>query len=190
MRMLIDRQIREALVTGLLTVEPSSGIESRIQPASLDVRLGDTFALFRTHTTALIDPKVDTGSLLEFTHLPSDGHLVLQPGEFVLAATMEKIGLGLSLGARVEGKSSLGRLGLLVHSTAGFIDPGWDHAAITLELSNVNRLPIVLYPGMPIAQLAFDEVAEVSSGYAGKYQGQHGPTPSRFHLNWTGSAWI
>ncbi len=188
--MLIDRQIRDFLDAKLITVSPCEGIDSRIQPASLDVRLGHTFAVFRRHVAGVIDPKVDSAPLLEFTTLSGDESFVAHPGELILAATLEEIGLSGSVAARVEGKSSLGRLGLLVHSTAGFIDPGWEQASITLELANINSMPILLWPGMPIAQLAFDEVDEVSTGYSGKYQGQHGPTPSRFHQNWTGSAWI
>lgn len=187
--MLIDRQIADALDVGRILVDPDDSISSRIQPASLDVRLGDTFAGYRRHLSSVIDPKVDSGLLLEFTTISADDCFVLHPGEFVLAHTLEAIGLNGDLAARVEGKSSLGRLGLMVHSTAGFIDPGWPKATITLELANVNSLPIKLWPGMPVAQLAFDEVDEVSAGYAGKYQGQKGPTPSRFHQNWTGSAW-
>lgn len=188
--MLIDRQIAESLEAGLLTVTPDNGIASRIQPASLDVRLGDTFAVFSRHTQAAIDPKIDSAHLLQYTVVPEGRCFVAQPGELILASTLEAIGLSGRLAARVEGKSSLGRLGLLVHSTAGFIDPGWPSASITLELTNNNCLPILLWPGMPICQLAFEEVDEVTTGYAGKYQGQSGPTPSRFHMNWTGSQWI
>lgn len=187
--MLVDRQIAEAIKLGRVCIEPADSIPSRIQPASLDVRLGDTFAVYRRHLSSVIDPKVDSAPLLEFTTITGDGCFVLHPGEFVLAHTLEAIGLAGDLAARVEGKSSLGRLGLLVHSTAGFIDPGWPKASITLELANVNCVPIKLWPGMPVAQLAFDEVEEVTTGYAGKYQGQKGPTPSRFHQNWTGSGW-
>lgn len=169
---------------------PDSGIDARIQPASLDVRLGSTFATFRRTDAACIDLKQDSAHLLEYVTVPDGGSFMAHPGELILATTLEAIGLSSRLLARVEGKSSLGRLGLLVHSTAGFIDPGWPLASITLELANINRLPIRLYPGQPIAQLAFERVEEVSAAYAGKYVDQVGPTPSRFHLNWSGSRWI
>ncbi len=189
--MLIDRQIRQALDTGELTVSPADSIDARIQPASLDLRLGPTFAVFNHHMREdVIDPKVDCSPFLDF-YTPSDGeHFLVHPGDFVLATTLEEIGLGDTLAARVEGKSSLGRLGILVHATAGFIDPGWTQASITLEISTVVGIPVRLWPGMPIAQLAFERVEPVAAGYSGKYQGQSGPTPSAFYRNWTGSAWI
>ncbi len=188
--MLIDRQIRDALMSGDLTVTPYDGIEPRIQPASLDIRLGHKFAVFRRNCLGVIDLKADTGSLLEHITVEEGGSFVIQPGEFILGCTLEAIGLARHLAAHIDGKSSLGRLGLLVHSTAGFIDPGWPHASITLELANINAMPIRLWPGMPIAQLAFEEVDEVTAGYSGKYVDQEGPTPSRFHLNWTGTRWV
>lgn len=187
--MLIDRQIREALSTGELTVTPSGSIDTRIQPASLDVRLGSTFAVMSRHVD-VIDPKVDSTGLLDYHEVADGDYFTVHPGELVLASTLEQIGLCDTLAARIEGKSSLGRLGILVHSTAGFIDPGWTSASITLEISTVLGIPVRLYPGMPIAQLAFEQVEAVSAGYSGKYSGQVGPTPSAFHRNWTGSAWI
>jgi dCTP deaminase len=189
---LIDRQIREALNSGELIVSPMDSIDSRIQPASLDVRLGAQFMTFDRRAAGVIDPKTDS------THCwTSHGvgeqileEFVVHPGELVLATTHEYIELAPTLAARVEGKSSLGRLGIFVHSTAGFVDPGWPRAPITLEISTVVGVPVKLYPGMPIAQLAFERVEEGSAGYTGKYVGQSGPAASRYHRNWTGSAWI
>lgn len=188
--LLVDHQIRAALDTGDLQIDPREGIDARIQPASLDVRLGGVFGVFRRHADTCIDPKQDSTEVVTRTVVNPDGCFVLHPGEFVLGHTEESIGLADTLLARIEGKSSLGRLGLLVHSTAGFIDPGWPLAKITLELANVNTLPIKLWPGMPIAQLAFERVDQPISGYAGKYVSQMAPHASQFHKNWTGSRWI
>lgn len=187
--MLIDRQILAALEAADLTVTPDDGILSRIQPASLDVRLGNRFAVYR-RDARIIDLKADSSRNWESITVEGDDCFVLNPNELILAATLEAIGLADHLVARVEGKSSLGRLGLLVHATAGFIDPGWPQAPITLEISSVIGVPMKLYPGMPVAQLAFETVEPVATGYSGKYVGQLAPTPSRFHENWTGSRWI
>jgi dCTP deaminase len=171
-----------------LVVDPDDGIRDRLQPASLDVRLGATFAVFRRDRAQVIDPKKDSKELLDYRTVKDGEHFVLHPGEFVLAHTLERVGMPADLVARVEGKSSLGRLGLLVHSTAGFIDPGFD-GQVTLELACVNSIPILLYPGMPIGQLSFDRTRPVRVGYSGKYVGQSGPTPSRYHQNWNGAGW-
>lgn len=187
--MLIDRQILDALATGDIRVEPTEGVNAHIQPASLDVRLGNSFAVFVRNVHGMVDPKVDTSSCWRIDEIPTDGHYVIHPGELVLASTLESIQLADTILARVEGKSSLGRLGVLVHATAGYIDPGWALAPITLEISTVIGVPVILYPGMPIAQLAFQRVEQVTTGYSGKYVGQRGPTPSKYHRNWTGSAW-
>ncbi len=187
--MLIDREIRAALDAGDLLVEPQDSIDSRIQPASLDVRLGNRFGYFLHQTRPFIDPKLDVGEQMTFVEITDGDHFMVLPGDMVLAHTLETIGLADSLAARVEGKSSLGRLGLLVHSTAGFVDPGWAPATITLEISTVVRMPIKLYPGMPIAQLAFERVSPGCAVYDGKYVGQPAPAPSRFHHNWLGSRW-
>lgn len=187
--MLIDTQIARAIEVGDLRVDPMDGITSRIQPASLDVRLGHTFAVYR-RDARIIDLKTDTSDNWEKIVVEPGEGFVLGPNELVLGATLEKIGLADHLVARVEGKSSLGRHGLLVHATAGFIDPGWPLAAITLEISTVIGVSMVIYPGMPVAQLAFETVEPVATGYSGKYVGQDAPTPSRFHENWTGSRWI
>lgn len=188
--MLIDREILAAIEAGELQVDPLDGLAQRIQPASLDVRLGNRFGC-RRNAFGIIDPKVDSTDDWDFVTIEDDdlsGCFEIGPNELVLAATLESVGLADHLLARVEGKSSLGRLGLLVHATAGFIDPGWALAPITLELSVIGG-PMKLWPGMPIAQLAFQRVEPVTSGYSGKYVGQGAPTPSRFHENWTGSRW-
>ena len=142
----------------------------------------------RNHTQPYIDPKLPQEDLTELVEVEGDAPFVLHPGEFVLGSTLERVRLADDLVARLEGKSSLGRLGLLIHSTAGFIDPGWD-GHVTLELSNVATLPIALYPGMKIGQISFLRMTTPAdqpygSGVVGsKYQGQRGPTPSRSWLN-------
>jgi dCTP deaminase len=188
--MLVDHEIRAALASGELQIQPKTSIDTRIQPASLDVRLGDTFAAFVRNHNAMIDPKVDNTACWRTDKVGPDGFYVVHPGEQILATTLESVQLGGTLLARVEGKSSLGRLGVQVHTTAGFIDPGWSMATITLEISTTIGVPVKLWPGMPIAQLAFERVEAVTSGYSGKYVGQDGPTPSAFHHNWTGTRWI
>ncbi len=131
--------------------------ESLIQPSSIDVRIANLFRVFRNHTAGVIDVKLDLSELTELIEIPLDGVFMLHPGEFVLGSTYERIALPDDLVARIEGKSSLGRLGLLIHSTAGFIDAGFD-GHITLELANVASLPITLYPGMKIGQVSFMEM--------------------------------
>ena len=159
-----------------------------IQPSSIDVRLSNLFRVFRNHTAGIIDVKVDQTDLTELVEVPEDSVFMLRPGEFVLGSTLERVGVPNDLVARIEGKSSLGRLGLLIHSTAGFIDAGFD-GHITLELSNVANLPITIYPGMKIGQVSFMTMTTPAdkpygSGARGsKYQGQRGPTPSRYFEN-------
>src|SRR5262245_54091440 len=135
---LSDRSIREAMTSGRIDVDPFD--EACLQPASIDLRLDRFFRVFRNYTSGTIDVKVDQRDLTELVEVPADGVFMLHPGEFVLGSTLERLGLGDDLVGRVEGKSSLGRLGLLIHSTAGFVDPGFD-GHITLELSNVANLP-------------------------------------------------
>ena len=151
---LSDRTLREQLAAGRIVIEPLD--ESLIQPSSIDVRISNLFRVFRNHTTGVIDVKQDMENLTELIEIPaeSDQPFMLHPGEFVLGSTLERIGVPDDLVGRVEGKSSLGRLGLLIHSTAGFIDAGFD-GHITLELANVASLPITLYPGMKIGQVSF-----------------------------------
>ena len=183
---LSDRSIREALANGRVVIDPLD--EARIQPSSVDLKLDRLFRVFRNHTAGLIDVKEDLEDLTELVQVADDGVFMLHPGEFVLGSTFERIALGDDLVGRLDGKSSLGRLGLLIHSTAGFIDPGFD-GHITLELSNVASLPITLYPGMRIGQISFLAMTTPAehpygSGPLGsKYQGQRGPTPSRYHEN-------
>jgi dCTP deaminase len=191
---LSDRSLREQLQAGRIVIDPLD--ESLIQPSSIDVRISHLFRVFRNHTRGIIDVKQDTRDLTELIEIPVDEHgvgtdpFMLHPGEFVLGSTLERIAVPDDLVGRVEGKSSLGRLGLLIHSTAGFIDAGFD-GHITLELANVASLPITLYPGMKIGQVSFMQMTSPAdqpygSGASGsKYQGQHGPTPSRYFENFT-----
>jgi dCTP deaminase len=185
---LSDRTIREQLAAGRIVIDPLD--ESLIQPSSIDVRISNLFRVFRNHTRGVIDVKQDMVDLTELVEIPVDGDeaFMLHPGEFVLGSTLERICVPDDLVGRVEGKSSLGRLGLLIHSTAGFVDAGFD-GHITLELANVASLPITLYPGMKIGQVSFMQMTTSAdqpygSGASGsKYQGQRGPTPSRYFEN-------
>lgn len=159
-----------------------------IQPSSVDIRLDKYFRLFDNHKYAVIDPSLDQSDLTRIVEVdPAEG-FVLHPGEFVLGSTYEQITLPDNVAARVEGKSSLGRLGLLTHATAGFVDPGFC-GHVTLELSNVATLPIMLWPGMKIGQLAFFQLSSAaenpygSSAHGSHYQGQRGPTASRSFQN-------
>ena len=149
---LSDHTIREELAAGRIVIDPLD--ESFIQPSSVDLTLDPRFLVFRNHTRGMIDVKKDATDLTEMVTVDDDAPFVLHPGEFVLGATFERIGVPEDLVARLDGKSSLGRLGLLIHSTAGFIDPGF-YGQITLELSNVHNLPITLYPHMKIGQVSF-----------------------------------
>ena len=183
---LSDISIREALGAGRIVIDPLD--ESCIQPSSIDVKISNLFRVFRNHTAPVIDVKKDLTDLTELIEVPLDGVFMLHPGEFVLGSTLERVAIADDLVARVEGKSSLGRLGLLIHSTAGFIDAGFD-GHITLELSNVANLPITVYPGMKIGQVSFMNMTTPAANPYGngargsKYQGQRGPTPSRYFEN-------
>ena len=185
---LSDQSISEELASGGIVIDPL-GPEA-MQPSSVDLRVDRYFRVFRNDTTPYIDPKQaqeDLTELVEVGEDPDDA-FILHPGEFVLGSTLERVALGNDLVARLEGKSSLGRLGLLIHSTAGFVDAGWD-GHLTLELSNVANLPITIYHGMKIGQLSFVQLSEPASspygsdGLGSKYQGQQGPTPSRYWQN-------
>ena len=184
---LSDGTIRRLLAERRIVIEPLE--ESFVQPASVDVRLGDTFLAFQRHTVSDIDPWQVSESLMEPVQVAEGQPFILHPGEFVLGTTLERLTLPNDIVARIEGKSSLGRLGLLIHATAGFVDPGWTNGRITLELSNVAPLPIRLWPGMKIAQLSFvqmDAPAERPYGHpalGSKYQGQQGPVASRYRDN-------
>ena len=184
--LLSDRDIREAVDKQKLLIEPfDAGL---IQPSSIDVRLDSLFRVFNNQRYTHIDPKLEQPDLTTLVEVPEGEPFVLHPGEFVLGATLERFSLPDDLAGRLEGKSSLGRLGLLTHSTAGFIDPGFT-GHITLELSNVANLPITLWPGMKVGQLALfamtspAETPYGSSKLGSKYQGQRGPTPSKAYLN-------
>jgi dCTP deaminase len=183
---LSDRTIREQLAAGRIGIEPLD--ESCIQPSSVDLRLDRLFRVFLNHTMSVIDVRKDLSELTQEVQIADGDAFILHPGEFVLGSTSERVSVPDDIVARIEGKSSLGRLGLLIHSTAGFIDAGFS-GHITLELSNVANLPITLYPGMKIGQVSFLQMttpADVPYGSAkvgSKYQGQRGPTPSRYWEN-------
>ena len=185
---LSDHSIREAIAAGRIQLDPFD--ESLVQPASVDVRLDRYFRVFLNHTMPVIDVKKNLEELTRLVEIDEGNSFVLHPGEFVLGSTLERVALPVDLVARIEGKSSLGRLGLLIHSTAGFIDPGWD-GHITLELSNVANLPITLYPGMKVGQISFLRMTTPADNPYGstkvgsKYQGQRGPTPSRYYENFS-----
>ena len=183
---LSDRTIRREIEAGNLVVDPLG--EDAVQPASVDLRLGHLFRVFRNSMIPFIDVKKEYPDLTELVTIDDDHPFILHPGEFALAVTFERVKLPSTLVGRLEGKSSLGRLGLLIHSTAGYVDPGWD-GALTLELSNVANLPITLYHRMKVSQISFLELSEPaetpygSSTLGSKYQHQEGPTPSRYYLN-------
>ena len=183
---LSDRTIARLLDEQRIVIEPYD--ESLLQPSSVDVRVDRFFRVFHNARYAYIDVKEPQEDLTELVEIDDERPFILHPGEFVLGSTLERIVLPDDLVARLEGKSSLGRLGLLIHSTAGFIDPGWD-GHVTLELSNVANLPITIYHGMKIGQISFVQLTEPAdkpygSGDLGsKYQGQMGPTPSRYWQN-------
>jgi dCTP deaminase len=183
---LSDRSIREALGAGRIVIEPLD--DADIQPSSVDLRIDRYFRVFRNHSMRVIDVKQDQEELTELVEIDEDDAFILHPGEFVLGSTAERVALPDDLVGRLEGKSSLGRLGLLIHSTAGFVDAGWN-GHLTLELSNVANLPITLYPGMKIGQISFLRMttpADLPYGspeVGSKYQGQRGPTPSRYFDN-------
>ena len=184
--LLSDRDIRAEIAAGRVGCEPFT--ESMIQPSSVDVRLDKFFRVFENHKYSVIDPSIEQPDLTREVIAEGDEPFILHPGEFVLASTYEVITLPDDIAGRLEGKSSLGRLGLLTHSTAGFIDPGFS-GHITLELSNVANLPVKLFPGMKIGQLCLIKLSSPaehpygSEKYGSRYQGQRGPTPSRSFLN-------
>lgn len=179
---LSDRTIREELAKGRIVIEPLD--ESCIQPASVDVHLDRKILVFRNSRRPYIDIRQDMSDLTEMVEIVDGVPFILHPGEFVLGSTREVIGVPDDLVARLEGKSSLGRIGLLIHSTAGYVDPGW-HGHLTLELSNVANLPVTLYNGMKIGQISFLRLTAPAQRLYGspelgsKYQGQTEPTPSR-----------
>jgi dCTP deaminase len=184
--LLSDRDIKAEIDTDRVRLDPYD--PGMIQPSSIDVRLDKFFRLFDNHKYPVIDPAKDQPELTRLVEVEPDDGFVLHPGEFVLGSTLETVSLPDDLAARVEGKSSLGRLGLLTHATAGFVDPGFS-GHVTLELSNVATLPIILWPGMKIGQLCFFRLSSPaenpygSSKYGSHYQGQRGPTASRSYAN-------
>jgi len=184
--LLSDGDIRAEIGSGRVRLDPYD--EDMIQPSSVDVRLDRFFRVFENHRYPHIDPAEDQPDLTRAVEHDGDEPFILHPGEFVLGSTLEIVTLPDDLAGRLEGKSSLGRLGLLTHSTAGFIDPGFN-GHITLELSNVANLPIMLWPGMKIGQLCLFRLSSPaehpygSAIYGSRYQGQRGPTPSRSYRN-------
>ena len=184
--LLSDGDIRKEIASGRITLEPWD--PEMVQPSSVDVRIDRYFRVFENHRYPHIDPAEEQPDLTRLVETPGDEPFILHPGEFVLASTYEVVTLPDDVSARLEGKSSIGRLGLLTHSTAGFIDAGFS-GHVTLELSNVATLPIKLWPGMKIGQLCFFQLTSPAeqpygSGASGsRYQGQRGPTPSKSYQN-------
>jgi dCTP deaminase len=184
--LLSDRDIKAEIASGRVVLEPFD--EGMVQPSSIDVRMDRFFRVFENHRYPHIDPAEEQPDLTRVVEPLPDEPVILHPGEFVLASTYEVVTLPDDVAGRLEGKSSLGRLGLLTHSTAGFIDPGFS-GHVTLELSNVATLPIKLWPGMKIGQLCLFRLSSAaehpygSSIYGSRYQGQRGPTQSKSHLS-------
>jgi dCTP deaminase len=183
---LSDKTIRQEIDSGRIVIDPYDA--SLVQPSSVDVRVDNRFRVFQNSRYPYIDVRQPMEDLTELVTVEGEEPFILHPGEFVLGQTLERVTLPNDLVARLEGKSSLGRLGLLIHSTAGFVDSGFS-GNLTLELSNVANLPITIYQGMPIGQMSFMRMdAPVDRPYGSeetgsKYQGQAEPTPSRFYLN-------
>lgn len=187
---LSDRDIRAAVETGRIRIDPYDA--SCLQPSSVDLHLDRTFRVFRNIRYPYIDVREAQPDLTELLSIEDEQPFILHPGEFVLGQTLEWVELPADLVARLEGKSSLGRLGLLIHSTAGYVDPGWK-GNLTLELSNVANLPITLYFGMKIGQISFHQLSSAverpygSRELGSKYQGQSEPTGSAFHRDFEAS---
>jgi dCTP deaminase len=183
---LSDHDIRAEIAAGRIVIDPF--IPEAVQPSSVDLHLDRRFRVFRNSRYPFIDVRVEQPDMTELVEIAGDEPFILHPGEFVLGSTFERVALPNDLVARLEGKSSLGRLGLLIHSTAGYVDPGWD-GNLTLELSNVANLPITLYDGMKIGQISFQRMSSpVEFGYGdprlgSKYRGQTDPTASRYHAD-------
>ena len=181
---LSDRDIRAEIAAGRIVIDPY--IPEAVQPSSVDLHLDRRFRVFRNSRYPYIDVRAEQPELTELVEIGGDEPFILHPGEFVLGSTFERVELPDDVVARLEGKSSLGRLGLLIHSTAGYVDPGWE-GNLTLELSNVANLPITLYDGMKIGQISFQRLSspvEVGYGAASigsKYRGQRDPTASLYH---------
>ena len=186
--LLSDRDLKAAIDDGRLVIDPYD--PAMVQPSSIDVRLDRFFRVFENHRYPHIDPAEQQDELTRMVETPAGEPFILHPGEFVLGSTFETITLADDIASRLEGKSSLGRLGLLTHSTAGFIDPGFS-GHVTLELSNVATLPIKLWPGMKIGQVCVIKLSSPaehpygSAIYGSRYQGQRGPTPSKSYVNFS-----
>jgi dCTP deaminase len=180
---LSDATILEQVQSGRIRIDPWD--PALVQPASVDLRLGDSFRVFHNHRTSAIDLRDPPSGLTEEVALKTNESFVIHPGEFCLGRTLEWVELPDDIVARIEGKSSIGRLGLIVHATAGFCDPGWK-GTLTLELNNLTRVPIKLYPGLPIAQLSFMALDRPAARPYGSpelgshYQGQRAATESRY----------
>lgn len=186
---LSDRTIKELIAQSRIRIDPFRA--EAVQPSSVDLRLGARIRVFaNTHRRTVVDLRRPAEDLTELVELAPDVPFILHPHEFVLGITHEHIALPDDVVGRLEGKSSLGRLGLLIHSTAGFVDPGWS-GRLTLELANILNLPITLYAGMPVAQISFMRLSTPvdrpygSATLASKYQGDTDPMPSKYHLNFT-----
>ncbi len=183
---LSDRSIKKEVESGRIMISPFRAED--IQPASIDLHLDGRLLVFRNSTAPFIDLRKEIPDLTEMVTIEDDNPFILHPGEFVLGNTLERIRLANDIVARLEGKSSLGRIGLLIHSTAGFVDPGFD-GTLTLELSNVSRLPLTLYRGMPIGQISFQYLSTPADNPYGsvrlrsRYQGQAEPTASRAYID-------
>jgi dCTP deaminase len=181
---LSDRDIRAEITAGRIVIDPY--VPEAVQPSSVDLHLDRRFRVFKNSRYPYIDVREEQAELTELVEIVGDEPFILHPGEFVLGSTLERVELPNDLVARLEGKSSLGRLGLLIHSTAGYVDPGWE-GNLTLELSNVANLPITLYDGMKIGQISFQRLSSpVEVGYGdarigSKYRGQRDPTASLYH---------
>ena len=186
---LSDNTIRAEIDAGRIVIDPYD--ESLVQPSSVDVRVDNRFRVFQNSRYPYIDVRQPMEDLTELVEVEGEEPFILHPGEFVLGQTLERVTLPNDLVARLEGKSSLGRLGLLIHSMAGFVDSGFS-GNLTLELSNVANLPITIYVGMKIGQISFVQLSEPAerpygaAGIGSKYQGQAGPTPSRYWRNFAG----
>ena len=184
MSVLADRDIRTEIEAGRVVIRPYD--PGDLQPSSVDLHLDRSFRVFRNNRYPYIDPRAPQPDLTELLHVADDEPFILHPGEFVLGQTLEWVELPDDLVARLEGKSSMGRLGLLIHSTAGYVDPGWK-GNLTLELSNVANLPIALYSGMKIGQISFFEMSSAverpygSRELGSRYQGQSTPTASQYY---------
>ncbi len=183
---LSDRDIKKALATGQISIEPYE--ESRVQPASVDVRLNDRFLIFKTSQHYVIDVKEPVDDMMSEVIIDEDHPFVLHPGEFALGTVYETIGVGDDMVGRLEGKSSLGRLGIIIHATAGYLDPG-NKLKMTLELHNIGRLPVKLYYKMPIAQMSFSPLSSKADNPYGskrlnsKYYGADKPQASQYYKN-------